>query len=153
MEHNVKEYMVRTLNSVTTDDRIEDVIRMMYKTQLPIFPVVDQENGFLGTIDAEKLLRNIIPEQFGFLEFHRLLYGVNQAADNLKQIKGKQVQDYMSPHVAVVHELDRVNNIAETMVHNKEAYLFVVNDECKLRGYILRSDLLFYLLRVGEENQ
>lgn len=153
MEHNVKDYMMRTLNSFSPDDLIEDVIQVMYKRQFPIFPVVDQENVFLGTIYAGTLLKNIVPEQFGFLESHRLLYGVNQAAKNLQSIKRKRVKDYMSTHVIVVKESDRMNHLAEIMLKNKEAYLFVVNDERKLRGYILRSDLLYYLLGVGEENQ
>lgn len=148
--HIVKDYMMRSLNSVCADDNIEDVIRVMFKSASPVFPVVDHDNIFLGTIFSETILKNIIPEQFGFLESHRLLFGINHAATNLKDIKGKMVRDYMSTETVPVQETSSMDNVADIMLANKESYLYVVNAEGKLRGYISRADLLYYLLEMGD---
>ncbi|OCL27193.1 CBS domain-containing protein [Orenia metallireducens] len=149
----VRKYMMRTMNSVCEEDSIEDVIRVMHKIEMSVLPVVDDENKFLGTIYSRNLLKNIIPEQYGFLESHRLLYQVNQAAENLAEIKDRKVKEYMSTNTTAVKENDKMDNIADIMLDNKESYLYVVNDDNKLRGYISRADLLYYLLEVGEDQQ
>ena len=150
--HLVKDYMMRTLNSVCAIDNVEDVIRLMHKTEMSVLPVVDCENNFLGTIYSKNILKNVLPEQYGFLETRRLLHEVNQAAENLADIKSRDVSEFMSKKKLTVREDDKMNNVADIMLDNEESYLFVVNQEEKLRGYISRADLLFYLLEVGAEN-
>ncbi|MFO7819169.1 MAG: CBS domain-containing protein [Halanaerobacter sp.] len=149
--HLVKNYMMRTLNSVCTTDDVSEVIRLMHKTEMSVLPVVDWENNFLGTIYSNNILKNVLPEQYGFLDTRRLLHEVNQAAENLADIKDREVTDYMSRKKLTVLEDDKMNNVADIMLDNEESYLFVVNEEEKLRGYISRADLLFYLLEVGDE--
>ncbi|MGM0502344.1 MAG: CBS domain-containing protein [Bacillota bacterium] len=148
--HLVKDYMMRTLNSVSTTDDVEDVIRLMHRTEMSVLPVVDCENNFLGTIYSNNILKNVLPEQYGFLETRRLLHEVNQAAENLGDIKDRDVTDYMSRKKLTVREDDKMNNVADIMLDNEESYLFVVNQREKLRGYISRADLLYYLLEVSE---
>jgi CBS domain-containing protein len=145
--------MVRTLNSVTRDDTLENAIDTMHRTEMSVLPVVDEENKFLGTIYGGNILKNIIPEQYGLLESHRLLYKVNQAAENLQEIKNQSIEKYMSKRTSAVKENDRMDNVADIMLDNEESYLYVVNDREKLRGYISRGDLLYYLSVVGEEEE
>lgn len=141
----VKKYMMRSLNSVSEEDTVKEVIRAMHKMEMSVLPVVDDENKFLGTIYSENILKNIIPEQYGMLESHRLLYEINQAAENLKEIKDNKIQEYMSTNTSAVKEMDSMDNLADIMLNNEESYLYVVNEEEKLRGYISRGDLLYYL--------
>ncbi len=147
----VKNYMTRTLNSVCAEDLVGDVINAMYKAEMSVLPVVDDENTFLGTIYSKNFLKNIIPEEYGYLESHRLLYNVNQAAGNLKEIKNRKVKEYMSSSTMTVKEGNKMDNIANIMVDNKESYLYVINKDDKLRGYISRADLLYYLLKEGKK--
>lgn len=150
---NVKKYMMRTLNSVCKDDTIDSVIRCMHKTEMSVLPVVDDKNKFLGTIYGNNVLRNIIPEEYGFVDSHQLLYEINQAAESLNEIKNRYVEDYMSKNTSFVKENDKMNNIADIMLNNKESIVFVTNKNGYLRGYISRADLLYYLLEVtSEEN-
>ncbi|ADL11994.1 CBS domain-containing protein [Acetohalobium arabaticum] len=146
----VKKYMMRSLNSVSKEDTVKEVIRAMHKIEMSVLPVVDEENTFLGSIYSENILRNIIPEQYGMLESHRLLHEINQAAENLKEIKDNKIKEYMLTNTSVVKEMDNMDNLADIMLHNEESYLFVVNEEGKLRGYISRGDLLYYLSEVEE---
>ncbi|HLV10131.1 MAG TPA: CBS domain-containing protein [Halanaerobiales bacterium] len=147
----VKKYMSRTLVSVCKDDQLEEAIEIMYKAEISVLPVVDQENKFLGTIYSENILKNIIPEKYGFMNSNRLLYEINQAADNLKEIKGRTVKKYMSTRTSAVLENDKMHKIADIMLDNRESILFVVNERGNLRGYISRADLLYYLLRVANK--
>ncbi|WP_027338762.1 CBS domain-containing protein, partial [Halonatronum saccharophilum] len=62
-----------------------------------------------------------------------------------------KVKDYMSKKVISVKEDESMDDMASIIIKNKESYLYVVNKEDKLRGYISRADLLYYLLEVGEE--
>ncbi|MGM0602183.1 MAG: CBS domain-containing protein [Bacillota bacterium] len=142
----VRDYMMRSMNSVSADDLVEEVIRYMYKSELSVLPVVDNQNKFIGTIYSNNILKNIIPEQFGFIESHRIFYEVNQAVENLDDIRDDRVENYMSKNTDAVNENDEMNKIADIMLHNKESLLFVVNDEGYLRGYISRADLLHFLL-------
>ncbi len=147
----VKKYMMRTLNSVCENDTIAEVIKCMYNTEMSVLPVVNEKNIFLGTIYGNNVLRNIIPEQYGFLDSHKLLHEINQAAESLNEIKNRHVKDYMSKNTNPVKENDKMNNIADIMLNNKESILFVTNDNGNLRGYISRADLLYYLLEVTTE--
>lgn len=144
----VKDYMYRTLVSVCQKDSIEEVIRIMYQAEMSVVPVVNEENRFLGTIYSENILKNIIPEKYGFLDSNRLLFEINQAAETLAEIKNRQVKEYMSTRVSPVREMDKMYKVADIMLDNKESFLFVVNEKGNLRGYITRADLLYYLLDV-----
>ncbi|MCG8514694.1 MAG: CBS domain-containing protein [Halanaerobiales bacterium] len=144
----VKDYMYRTLVSVCQKDSIEEVIRIMYQAEMSVVPVVNEENRFLGTIYSENILKNIIPEKYGFLDSNRLLFEINQAAETLAEIKNRQVKEYMSTRVSPIREMDKMYKIADIMLDNKESFLFVVNEKGNLRGYITRADLLYYLLDV-----
>ncbi|MFW5999400.1 MAG: HPP family protein [Halanaerobiaceae bacterium] len=146
----VKQYMMRTLNSVSRDDTISHAIRFMHKTEMSVLPVVDEENKFLGTIYGNNILKNIIPERYGFLETHRILYEINESAENLEEIRDRQVSDYMSEKAVAVAENDRMDRIADIMLHNEESIVFVTNKGGNLRGYVSRADLLYYLLDVAK---
>ncbi|MFW6022626.1 MAG: HPP family protein [Halanaerobiaceae bacterium] len=144
----IKDYMMRTLISVCEEDQLEEAIRIMYQAEMSVLPVVNQENKFLGTIYSENILKNIIPEKYGFLDSNRLLYEINQAAENLMEIKDREIKEYMSTRTSAIRENDKMYKIADVMLDNKESILFVVNEQGNLRGYISRADLLFYLLKV-----
>src|SRR6056297_8760 len=147
----VKDYMMRSLNSVCHTDSIEDTIIYMHKTEMPILPVVDEENTFVGTIYSKNILQNIIPEQYGFINSQRILYDRNQASENLSEIKSKKVEEYMLTKTKSIAENDDMDKIADIMLNNKESYIFVTNQEGYLRGYMSRGDLLYYLLNNSDE--
>ncbi|MFP4015493.1 MAG: HPP family protein [Halanaerobiales bacterium] len=144
----VKDYMMRTLISVCEEDHLDEAIRIMYQAEMSVLPVVNEENKFLGTIYSENILKNIIPEKYGYLDSNRLLYEINQAAENLMEIRGREVKEYMSTRTSAIRENDKMYKIADVMLDNKESILFVVNEQGNLRGYISRADLLYYLLKV-----
>lgn len=145
----VKKYMMQTLNSVCEDDKIENVIKFMHKTEMSVLPVVDHHNMFVGTIYSKNILNNIIPEQYGFLDSQHLLHEINHGAENLTKIKERTVQEYMSTKIEAVKETDKMDKLADIMLNNQESVLFVTNETGYLRGYISRADLLFYLLDVS----
>lgn len=147
----VKNYMMRSLNSVCNDDMIADAIIYMHKTEMPILPVVDDENKFIGTIYSKIILKNIIPEQYGFINSQKILYDRNQAAENLDEIRSRLIKDYMITNTETVLETDNMDKIADIMLNNNESYIFVTNKEGYLRGYISRGDLLYYLLCIDKD--
>ncbi len=153
MSSVVKDYMYRTLVSVCEDDTLEDAIRIMYQAEMSVLPVVNEENKFLGTIYSENILKNIIPEKYGYLDSNRLLYEINQAAENLEEIRGRVVKEYMSTKTSAIKEMDKMYKIADIMLDNKESILFVINEQGNLRGYISRADLLHYLLDVSTTHE
>lgn len=146
----VRDYMIRTMNSVTPDDSIRKAIILMYRSEHSVLPVVDHQNKMVGTIYSNNILKNIIPESFGFLDSSRLFYEVNEAVENLKYVKDEKVEKYMSRNRDAVKENSDMKKIADIMLNNKESMLFVVNDENYLRGFIERSNLLHYLLDEAE---
>ena len=149
----VKDYMMRTLNSVTAEDTIEYTIKFMCKREMAVLPVVDKDNKFVGTIYSQNILKNILPEQYGMMNSHKIFYEVNHAAENLGEIKNRKVKDYMLTNTETVKEKDNMDKVTDVMLSNGESYLFVTNDEGHLRGFISRADLLLYLLRVSEEKE
>lgn len=146
----IKDFMIRNMTSVCDCDTLEYAIELMQKTQMTVLPVVDKKNIYLGSIYSRNLLKNILPEEYGYLESARLLHNVNQAANNLHEIRRKLVKDYMSKKVIALKDSDEMKHVAEIMLKNKESVLFITNEIGRLRGYINRGDLLYYLLKAGE---
>lgn len=146
----IKDFMIRNMTSVSDCDTLEYAIELMQKAQMNVLPVVDNENIYLGSIYSRNLLKNILPEEYGYLESVRLLHNVNQAANNLHEIRRKLVKDYMSKKVIALKDSDEMKHVAEIMLKNKESVLFITNKIGRLRGYINRGDLLYYLLKAGE---
>ena len=151
--NRVKNYMMRTLNSICADEPIEKAIKIMHKTEMTVFPVVDHQNRFLGSIYSKHILNNIIPEKYGFLHNHDLLHRITEASDNMKMIKTRKVEEYMTREITTIKESDRMDDLAHIMIGNDQQYLFVTSKNNKLRGYISRADLLYYLLEVARENE
>src|SRR6056297_2317605 len=114
----VKDYMVRTMNSVTPEDSIKKAIKLMYRSEQSVLPVVDDQNIFIGTIYSNNVLKNIIPESFGFLDSSRLFYEVNEAVENLKYIKDEKVEKYMARNRDAVKESTDMKKIADIMLNN-----------------------------------
>jgi len=149
----VKEYMIRTMNSITPDDSIRKAIILMYRSEQSVLPVVDHQNQFIGTIYSNNILKNIIPESFGFLDSSRLFYEVNEAVENLKYVKDEKVEKYMARNRDAVKENSDMKKIADIMLSNKESLIFVINEKGYLRGFIERSNLLHYLLDEAENGK
>ena len=148
----VRDYMIGTMSSVTPSDSIKKTIIIMYRAELSVLPVVDHQNRFIGTIYSNNILKNIIPESFGFLDSSRIFYEVNEAVENLKSVKDETVNKYMARNRDAVQEDGNMKKVADIMLNNQESLLFVVNDEGFLRGYIERSQLLHYLLDEAENH-
>ncbi len=148
----VRDYMIGTMSSVTPDDSIKKTIVIMYRAELSVLPVVDHQNRFIGTIYSNNILKNIIPESFGFLDSSRIFYEVNEAVENLKSVKDETVDKYMLRNRDAVQENANMKKVADIMLNNKESLLFVVNEKGYLRGYIERSHLLHYLLDEAENH-
>jgi len=146
----VRKYMIGTMSSVTPEDSIRKAIIIMYRTGLSVLPVVDHQNRFIGTIYSNNILKNIIPESFGFLDSSRIFYEVNEAVENLKNVKDEQVRKYMARNIDAVDEESNMKKVADIMLNNQESLLFVINENGFLRGYIERSQLLHYLLDEAE---
>ena len=146
----VRDYMMRTLNSVTVEDTIEYTIKFMCKREMAVLPVVDENNKFIGTIYSQNIFKNVLPEQYGMMDSHKILYEINHAAENLGEIKNKKVKDYMHSNIKAVKENDSMDKVTNVMLKNQESYIFVTNNQGNLRGFISRADLLLYLMKVSE---
>lgn len=147
----VKNYMMRTLSSVHYEDTIAFVIEFMHKLEMTVFPVVDNENNFVGTFRTSTILKNIIPEQYGMIDTQMYLHDFDLAVENMNDLMQKKVESFMTYNVDTVKESDKMDLIANIMLKNEEQYVFVVNDNNKLRGYISRADLLYYLLLTAQK--
>lgn len=144
--------MIGTMSSVTPKDSIKKAIVIMCRAEISVLPVVDHQNRFIGTIYSNNILKNIIPESFGFLDSSRIFYEVNEAVENLKSVKDETVNKYMSRNRDAVQEDGNMKKVADIMLNNQESLLFVVNEDGFLRGYIERSQLLHYLLDEAENH-
>ena len=71
---SVKDYMVRTMNSITPDDSIRKAIIIMYRSEQSVLPVVDHQNLFVGTIYSNNILKNIPLSQTRFVEIVSFLF-------------------------------------------------------------------------------
>ena len=110
----VKDYMTTDVNTVSPDDTVRDVIKLIKKTGHDGFPVV-QENKVIGYISAADMLEK------GFEE---------------------KVAEIMSRDMLVADTDMDMNDVARVIFRSGKSKLPVVDSNEHLRGIITNTDVI-----------
>ncbi len=110
----VKDYMTTEVNTVSPEDTVRDVIKLIRKTGHDGFPVV-WENRVIGYISA---------------------------ADMLEKDSGEKVSEIMSRDMLVADTDMEMNDVARVIFRSGKSKLPVVDSSEHLRGIITNTDVI-----------
>ncbi len=111
----VKDYMTKSVITVSPEDTVEDAIELIQKTGHDSFPVVDNDGKVIGYISSIDLLKK---------------------DSNLK------IKDIMIRQLYVAREFMDLRDAARVMFRTGHSKLPVVDEEGRLVGIISNSDVI-----------
>ncbi|HNX29814.1 MAG TPA: CBS domain-containing protein [Syntrophomonadaceae bacterium] len=140
-----KDIMTTDVITVSADERVEAVTKLLIDNKISGIPVVDKDNHITGIVTEKDLLIKAgeLKVPFYITLFDSIIYLENpmRFSSNLKKYTAAKVKDIMTVKVEVVDENTPVHEIAEIMQNKKINRLPVVRNN-KLIGIVTRNDVL-----------
>lgn len=145
-----KDIMTTEVITVSPDERVDVVTRLLLDNKISGIPVVDKEGHILGIVTEKDLLIKAgeLKVPFYITLFDSIIFMENTMRfnSNLKKYTASQVKDAMTDKVVVVDENTPVHEIAEIMQSKGINRLPVVRNN-KLIGIVTRNDVLKVLVK------
>jgi CBS domain-containing protein len=143
----VRDIMERDPATVRTDDKIEDVIRLLRQHELPGVPVVDGDGRCIGIVTETDL---VVPDEQGDLHlphYFELFGGVvfleslHRFEDRLRKAFASTAKDMMTADPDTVSPDDSVQETA-SRIHDTGHNRLPVVEDGRLVGVVTRVDVL-----------
>ena len=147
----IKEIMKQQVISVSKEQSIEEVAKVLADNGISGVPVVDDAGKVIGVISETDLLcKDIEPRFPSYIELlGGIIYieGIKKYEEELRKLTALTAEQIMTKAVVTAKETDDIRYAATLMVDNKVNRLPVVNDQNKLVGIISRSDLVKTMIK------
>ncbi|NLB52509.1 MAG: CBS domain-containing protein [Syntrophomonadaceae bacterium] len=145
-----KDIMTTDVITVTPEERVDVVTKLLVENKISGIPVVDKEDHILGIVSEKDLMIKAgeLKVPFYITLFDSIIFMENPLRfnSNLKKYTASKVKDAMTTKVVVVDENTPVSEIAELM-QNKAVNRIPVVRNNKLIGIITRNDILKALVK------
>ncbi len=145
-----KDIMTTEVISVSPEERVDVVTKLLIDNKISGIPVVDKDNHIVGIVTEKDLLIKAgeLKVPFYITLFDSIIFMENPLRFNndLKKYTASKVKDAMTTKVLVVDENTPVHEIAETM-QNKGVNRLPVVRNGKLIGIVTRNDVLKALVK------
>ena len=146
-ELTVKDIMRRNIATVTPDDTLKHVANMMFKHRLSAMAVVDENYNLLGQITDKDLIQAALPD------YKTLINNLNYASEvePFEELLKQEDKIKVSQLFQTDHELTtldtKIVEVAALMIFKDLRRVFVVADDGRLIGILLRKDIVNMIIR------
>ncbi|MDH5596526.1 MAG: CBS domain-containing protein [Candidatus Peregrinibacteria bacterium] len=152
MQKKVSEFMTTEVISVSEDDALKNVFKLMDKHGILGVPVVDGSGGVIGMVTESDLIKHFTtlnaPIGISILGSIVYLNNLQDFNEHLKDHSAERVGDMMTKEVVTVMQnftlLECINIMAEKSLNR----LPVVDEVGKLVGIVTRSDIVHQLAKL-----
>jgi len=145
-----KDIMTSEIISVTVEDTVEGVAKLLTQHKISGIPVLDGDGKLVGIVtEADLLVRNKeihIPSAFALLGGVIWLENPKKFEEELKKAVAVKVKDIMTEKVYTVGEEATLEEIATLMADKKVNRVPVVR-EGKVIGIVSRGDIVKSLVK------
>ena len=147
-----KDIMTRDVITVSPEDKVEEVARLLVENKISGIPVVDEENHVVGIITEKDLMvkASELKVPFYVTLFDSIIFLENPMRFNndLKKYTASRVKDVMNTKIQAVEEDTPVSKIVEIMQGRGINRVPVLRNG-KLVGIITRNDILKSLVKTN----
>ena len=146
-ELTVKDLMRRNIATVTPEDSLKHVANMMFKHRLSAMAVVDENYNLLGQIADKDLIQAALPD------YKALINNLNYASEvePFEELLKQEDKIKVSHLFQTGHELTtldtKIVEVAALMIFKDLRRVFVVADDGRLIGILLRKDIVNMIIR------
>lgn len=141
-----KDIMTKEVVTISEDDTVEVVAKVLNEKGISGLPVVDEDNKVKGIITEGDLIRRVSkisgPSSIEILGAIIPLQRKKDFIDKLNKYMGYLVKDMMTKDVITISGDAEIEEIATLMVREKIKRIPVVDDEKRLIGIVSRRDIM-----------
>lgn len=141
-----KDIMTKEVVTISEDDTVEVVAKVLNEKGISGLPVVDEDNKVKGIITEGDLIRRVSkisgPSSIEILGGIIPLQRKKDFIDKLNKYMGYLVKDMMTKDVITISGDAEIEEIATLMVREKIKRIPVVDDEKRLIGIVSRRDIM-----------
>lgn len=146
--------MISKLITVTLDQSVEEVMKVLKKNKIDAVPVVDDEGKLEGVFGVHILLKNLLPVSVNVGEGLQIDMKVSAApgvAKRLKKVKPLPVADLMERKMNILSPGAPLWEGLNLILAHGSPVLVVEEKTGKLKGMITEQSLIDELERVQDE--
>ncbi|KXK10562.1 MAG: inosine 5'-monophosphate dehydrogenase [Microgenomates bacterium OLB23] len=144
----VANFMRTSVVSVSPDEPVRTVIRLIFNLGIKSVPVTEQ-NKLVGIVTEEDVLTKLFPSVRDFMEDRSQSHDFEAMEKNLGELINKPVKKIMTSKPKTVHPELPVLQAQSIMIVQKVSHLPVVDDDNQLVGLISQGDV--FRAVVGQE--
>jgi len=143
----VHDIMHRTIFYTTPDATLKDVANILYRHRVSGLPVVDEDLQVVGIISEKHLIKAALPDYESLVDQMSFNPDVEPFDELLKKEDEIKVSDIMTRKVFTCTEDTPIVEVAAMMMFRNIRRVPVVDEDKKLLGVILRSDIVSKVIR------
>ena len=132
--------MIQDLTSVSEDNPIKEVVKIMSRQQMAGLPVVDNDQNVIGIITESDITKACLPGYYKELQNPSFIPDFDQFSQQTKKIAHLSVKDFMTSTVYSVEE-DTSRTDAANLLFRKHLRIVPVVRSGKLVGILTPSSL------------
>lgn len=148
--------MNTAIETVSPEDTVETVLKLMEKKDLPFLAVVDEKKTLLGLVSHAILLKNILPVSLSMnedLQFNVKISAAPGIAKRFKKILPIKISDIMERKLHVVHPQTPMWEGVRALLQYGEPLMVVEPETERLAGVITGASALKEVQRLKESEQ
>lgn len=140
-----KEIMTRNVITVTPQDTVDQVVKLLMDHNISGLPVVDGDRRVVGIITEGDLIYRSkklqIPSYFTILDSYIFMESTKTIQEQIRKMVGYRVEEVMTKEVILASVDDTVEEVA-TLMANKKVNRIPIVDHGALVGIISRRDII-----------
>ncbi len=143
----VRDIMRRDVATVTPDVSLKEVANLMFRNGLSAMAVVNEDDILLGWIADKDLIKAALPDYKTLISNLNYSMNIEPFEELLKQEDRIKVAElYKTDHEETRMDT-RVAEVAAMMIFKDIRRVFVVDEERRLKGVLLRKDIVNTIIR------
>ncbi|MFP4497199.1 MAG: CBS domain-containing protein [Vulcanimicrobiota bacterium] len=143
----IKDILVRDITSVTSDDTMRNVARILANHRFSGIPVVDNDHRVIGFISESDVVRSEFP-QMGRSPGLFLIRDFAGIVRKISKVGSQKVSDYMNQRPITIEEDDSIMDVVRLILERGVKVIPVVRDGV-LVGVVGRAEICRELLESG----
>ena len=152
MKKPVNDFMTKKVISVSENDDIKSLFKLMDKHDILGAPVVDEKSQVIGIVTESDLINHFTtiksPQGINLLGSIVYLDNISKFNDNLKDHCAESVKDIMTSNVITISPKANLLDAINLMSKNNITRLPVVDRKNELMGIITRSDIVHQIAKL-----
>ncbi|MBN1492661.1 MAG: PTS sugar transporter subunit IIA [Candidatus Omnitrophica bacterium] len=143
-----RDLMHKDIVTLAPTDTLKEIVDRFFSHNISGAPVLAEDGTMLGVITEKEILRIGVPKYMNMMENIAFLKEYEPFEELFAKEDELLARDIMSKDFFMVHEQVSVIQLAFNFVNKNLRRLFVLDDDKKLKGMIMRKDLIQKVIRV-----